>query len=107
MSSRKLKNYLRTHRKRHGLSQEHIAYLLDCDSGANVSKHEHFHREPTLQTALAYEVVFQTPLRELFAGTFHDVEQKIQRRMKRLVKKLGPTCPSCLVESKRSQSPPT
>jgi len=66
----KLNNYLRTYRKRASLSQDEVAYLLGCRSGAKVSRYERFARQPTLQTALAYEAIFGVPVRELFAGIY-------------------------------------
>ena len=68
MSSHKLENYLRKYRRRAGLTQDELAFLLGCKSGAKVSRYERFARTPNLQTALAYEVVFGAPARELLAG---------------------------------------
>src|ERR1019366_3407404 len=75
MSSRKLKNYLRAHRKRSGLSQSEVALLVGSQTGACVSRHERFRRQPTLQTALAYEIIFGTAARDLFPGLFADVQK--------------------------------
>ena len=80
MSSRKLQNYLRTHRKRRGLSQGDVAFLLGSPTGARVSRYERFRRQPTLQTAFAYEVIFGIPARELFAGLFEEVKRATVRR---------------------------
>jgi len=66
----KLHNYLRTYRKRAGLSQREMALLLGCRSTDKVSKYECFRRLPALQTAFAYEATFHVPVRELFAGVF-------------------------------------
>ena len=41
-----LHNYLRTYRKRAGLSQAEVAFLLGCHSGAKVSRYEHAARRP-------------------------------------------------------------
>ena len=88
MAVRKLNNYLRTFRKRGALSQDEIAYLLGCTDGGKISRYENFRREPNLQTALAYEVIFNVPVRELFAGLFEEVERKTLRRIGRLGGKL-------------------
>ena len=93
--SQKLPNYLKTHRKRSRLSQDQVAFLLGYRSGTRVSRYERFARLPTLRTALAYEVIFRTPIRELFAGFFHGVEKKTERRRKLLTARLD----------KQSQSP--
>lgn len=70
-----LENYLRTHRKRAGLAQRDVAFLLGARSGSRVSRHERFERRPTLEVALAYEAIFRTPVAELFTGLKHEVTQ--------------------------------
>jgi transcriptional regulator with XRE-family HTH domain len=82
MVSSKLPNYLRTHRKRLGLSQADVSRLLGEWSEAQVSRHENSIREPSLETALAYEVIFQKPVRELFAGVYERVEAEVAERAK-------------------------
>jgi transcriptional regulator with XRE-family HTH domain len=77
MASNRLSNYLRTHRKRLGLSQEEVAHLLGAEGGAKVCRYEKFARMPGLETALACEIIFQKPVRELFAGLYQKVERKV------------------------------
>jgi transcriptional regulator with XRE-family HTH domain len=72
--SSKLKNYLRTYRKRAGLSQDEMAFLLGCRSGSKVSRYECFARQPGLETALAYKIIFRVPTCELFGGVFQQIE---------------------------------
>ena len=84
-----LPNYLRMHRKRMGLSQKDVAYLLGCRSGAKVSRYERFAREPTLRTAIACEAVFNTPIRKLFAGVYEEVERAVERRARVLARRLA------------------
>ena len=74
--SHKLENYLRTYRKRSGLSQDEVAFLLGCQNGTKVSRYERFARKPSLETLFAYEVVFGASARELFAGAYQKVEKK-------------------------------
>src|SRR5258705_177541 len=82
-----LSNYLRTHRKRLALSQEEVAFLLGVN-GPNkeikVCRDENNAREPSLQTALAYEVIYGKPVRELFAGLYEQVEGKVAERARLL-----------------------
>jgi transcriptional regulator with XRE-family HTH domain len=80
VASQKLPNYLRTHRKRLALSQKDIAFLLGVKSGAKVSHYERFTRLPSLKTALAFEFLFQIPVRELFEGLYQESERKIEER---------------------------
>lgn len=82
MPSPRLRNYLFTHRKRSGLSQDEVAHLLGARGGAKISRYENFERDPSLRAALAFEAVFQKPLRELFAGLYEEIEQEIAERAK-------------------------
>lgn len=100
MASRKLQNYLRMHRKRAGLSQDEVAFLLGCQSGAKVSRYERLARVPTLETALAYEAIFGVPARELFAGVFQKVEETIHKRAQVLVEKLNAAKPDRVTRQK-------
>jgi transcriptional regulator with XRE-family HTH domain len=83
-----LHNYLRTYRKRAGLSQVEVAFLLGCESGAKVSRYEHAARRPSLETIVAYEVILDAALRDLFAGLYHDVEKQTRKRAGILIRKL-------------------
>jgi transcriptional regulator with XRE-family HTH domain len=83
-----LHNYLRTYRKRAGLSQAEVAFLLGCHSGAKVSRYEHAARRPSLETVFAYEVILHTALRDLFAGLYRDVEKRTRKRVGILIRKL-------------------
>ncbi len=82
-----LPNYLRTHRKRLSLSQAEVAFMLGGtgeNKGSKVSRDESFDREPSLRTALAYEVIYDKPVRELFAGLHEQMERDVVRRAKTL-----------------------
>ena len=88
MSSR-LDNYLRTYRKRAGFSQDEVAFLLGSASGAKVSRYERLARRPSLRAIIAYEIIFQAPVRELFAGLYQKVEKATLARAQSLTKKLA------------------
>jgi transcriptional regulator with XRE-family HTH domain len=85
----KLTNYLRTFRKRSHLSQDEVAFLLGSGSGCKVSRYERFARVPNLQTAMAFEVVYGVPIKELFAGIFQKVESQTLRRARLLASRLN------------------
>lgn len=87
MTSPQLPNYLRAHRKRLALSQDEIAFLLGTRSGAKVCRYERFAREPSLPTALAYEAIFQRPVRELLGGMYQRIERDVAARAKVLTYK--------------------
>jgi transcriptional regulator with XRE-family HTH domain len=88
MPACKLPNYLRLCRKRLGFSEDDIAFLLGVRHGSQVSRYEHFHRVPSLLTALAYHVIFRTSPPELFGGNYEKVERKVRARAKRLLRRL-------------------
>jgi len=83
----RLPNYLRTYRKRAGFTQDEIAYLLGCKSGAKVSRYESFSRLPSIKTSFAYSVIFRVPQKELFAGEYQKVESEVIMRARRMIKK--------------------
>src|SRR5947209_3210741 len=80
MPSPQLSNYLRLNRKRLVLSQGEVAFLLGRESSAEVSRYENFERIPSLETALAYEVIFGRPLSEIFGGLYQKAEQEVAKR---------------------------
>lgn len=52
------------------------------NKGSKVSRDESFDREPGLRAALAYEVIYAKPVRELFAGLYEQMEQEVAKRAK-------------------------
>jgi transcriptional regulator with XRE-family HTH domain len=96
--SPQLPNYLRANRKRLGLSQEEIAFLLGALNGAKVCRYERFVRQPSLETALACEVIFQKSIRELFLGLYKEIERDVIERARVLAHKTGrrPSSPQTL-----------
>ena len=93
---KRLSNYLRTYRKRNGLSQTDLAFLLGNGSRVNISRYEHHASMPSLEIALAYEVVFGVPACELFAGVFEEAQTQILKKARLLAKRLTsvPTTPT-------------
>lgn len=89
MSSQKLPNYIRTQRKRTHLTQREVAFLLGATTSAHICRHERLEQTPNLQTLLAYEILFHTPVRNLFGGVHQDVEQKLLKRIRLLIQKLA------------------
>src|SRR5881397_3640280 len=100
--SRRLDDYLRTYRRRTGLTQQEMASLLGCRDG-QVSRYERRVRHPNLQTLLAYEVIFGGPARDLFAGIFEKVEKVTVKRAQLLAQKLDKCAPSHLTIYKRAR----
>jgi len=91
MPSSQLPNYLHTCRKAAGLSQDEVAFLLGSKSGARVCRYERFQQNPNLESLLAYEILFQTPVRILFRGVHQEVERNLLKRIRALIRRLTKT----------------
>jgi transcriptional regulator with XRE-family HTH domain len=90
MSTIKLANYLRTHRKRAGLTQRDLAFLLGVNARGPISEIEKRHRVPLLRTALSLEAIFEIPAAELFAGMRESVGEEVNVRCRKLASELTP-----------------
>jgi transcriptional regulator with XRE-family HTH domain len=74
-------------RKRLALSQHDVAFLMGTHGGAGISRYEQSSQLPNLETALALEAILQTPIKELFAGLYEEVLQRVVVRAKTLMYK--------------------
>jgi transcriptional regulator with XRE-family HTH domain len=84
MTPRRLDNYLRSHRRQSGLSQDEVAFLLGVENGSLFSRYEKRRRLPPLETALACEAVFGVPVAELFAGITERTVRDVGKRREEL-----------------------
>ena len=91
MATHKLENYLRTYRKRSGLTQREVAFLVGCRNGAQVSRYEKRRHLPPLRTALACGAAFGVSVSELFAGLREAAGKAVGERMLALKSKLETT----------------
>ncbi|HEY3569936.1 MAG TPA: helix-turn-helix transcriptional regulator [Thermoanaerobaculia bacterium] len=73
------------HRRRTALSQEEVAFLIGAGTAGTVARYELGRREPSLDTALAFEALFKTPVAEIFSGRFNKVEQSVATRAEELI----------------------
>jgi transcriptional regulator with XRE-family HTH domain len=85
---KKLNCYLRSYRRRWGLTQDELAALLGCKNGAVISRLESHGRQPSLEAALAFEVIFGTVPIELFPGLYAKVKSDVIARMRDLYDEL-------------------
>lgn len=83
-----LANYLRAHRKRSALSQDELAFLLGCNGSARISRYERGKQTPHLRLVLGYELLFRTPVRELYGGEAVKVKDNLRKRAKILIRRL-------------------
>ncbi len=80
-----LQQYLKAHRKKAGFSQNNVAFLLGKKSGSHVSRFEQSKTIPDLCTSLSYQILFNAPLEELFAGLYNQVETNVFNRAASLI----------------------
>ena len=95
-------NHLRRCRRRAGLSQEEVAFLLGCRDAAMVSRYENGTRRPSLETMLVYEVVFGAYAEQLFRGIFEEVKKRTRKQAQILAHGLREKKPSGAVLRKLS-----
>jgi len=84
-----LANYLRSHRLKTGLTQYDIAEIIRCAERDTISRHERLDSMPSLLIALSYEVLYQVPVAEIFAGLAHNVEFGIEAQLAAFEEHLG------------------
>jgi transcriptional regulator with XRE-family HTH domain len=87
--NQKLPNYLRLHRKRLGLTQSEMAFLLGFKSSARISRYERFRRQPDFDTALRYKATFGVGIGTLFPGLFAKARTAVKARSRRLITRLS------------------
>jgi transcriptional regulator with XRE-family HTH domain len=81
-------NFLWQARKRSGLSQKNVAFLLNQKSTADLSLYERGHRDPILLKALKLEVIYQVPVRILFNHLYSRAMWQIRERRLKLNKNI-------------------
>jgi transcriptional regulator with XRE-family HTH domain len=89
MTSRKLPNYLRAYRRRCGLSQSDLAYIVKLSGKSEWCELERFHREPSYRTARACAKALGVPTSQLFAGIDVSTDRETIRRMRKLRSRLA------------------
>lgn len=83
-TTKPLANYLHVYRKKTGLSQREIGFLVGYLKEAAISRHERFHSLPPLLTALAYEAIFRVPVGDIFSGVRELVASGVEDRINEL-----------------------
>ena len=87
--SRKIASYIHPQRRRWGLSQQELAYLIGLKSGSNISRFEREGRNPTVTVAFACQILFGSSASDLFPGLYGKVEEAFMRRAYKLHERLG------------------
>lgn len=76
----KIQNRLWLARKRRGLGQKQVAYLLD-KTVDEISRYERGLRIPSLETVLGLEIIYGIPARMLFKDIYEQLQAKISSRI--------------------------
>ena len=69
--------YLRTHRRVWGLTRLELASLFGLRSAGHISRIEHGKRTPTVEVALACQVIFGIPPSAMFPHVYTLVEDRV------------------------------
>lgn len=80
MPARKLDNYLHTHRKRSGLTLSELSFLLGANDAAVAFRYERG-RRPSLEAALACQVLFGTSVSQIFPGALDKAVSNLRERV--------------------------
>lgn len=75
--------YVRTHRRLWGLTQAELASLIGLKSPTIISRVEHSKCAPTVEVALACQVIFGLHPSEMFPNVHALVEERIMRNVYR------------------------
>ncbi len=77
------KNNIRQYRKRVGLEQKQVAFLLNQTSTNGISRYEIGAIRPNLETALKLEVIYQVPVRLIYHKLFEHCQAEITERKRK------------------------
>lgn len=72
--------YVRTQRRRWALTQKELGYLIGIEGRIGIARIEQGERLPTIETALALEVLFGTPPRTMFPRFYAEIEETVMQR---------------------------
>jgi DNA-binding XRE family transcriptional regulator len=75
----------RSSRRRSGLTQDEVAFLVGLRTASQVSRHESGEREPDLRLALGYKLIFNATVHELLPHIYFEVAQQIGNRARKLL----------------------
>ncbi|MBP8892558.1 MAG: helix-turn-helix transcriptional regulator [Saprospiraceae bacterium] len=81
-------NYLRVYRKKSGLVQEDIAYLLNLPDYSNISRYEKGQRSPTTELLLTYHHLFDVPIESFYEQESETIRFNLIQRTKDLIQEL-------------------
>lgn len=68
-------------RRRSGLTQEELSFLLGSGDASEVSRYEHNHKYPHRQALVASELLFGIQARDLYPGLYREIERGVEERV--------------------------
>ena len=77
-------NRLTLYRKRMRLSQKQVAAILGLGNAADLSRYERGKSRPTLERALALEIVYRIPVAFLFPDLYENLRAEIRDQESRM-----------------------
>ncbi len=89
LMSRRQPHCLQRYRKRNALTQAEIAFLLGCNTPAQVSQYERLRRQPSGETMLRCQAIFGEPVDKLFPVLSEQVEEETKKRARELRDRIG------------------
>lgn len=84
-----LHNSLKTCRRKLGLTQDHLALILNRKSGARISLLEQGRKRPTAEECLVFQKLFQRSVAEIWPRWTVTIERRANVRIRKLVVQLG------------------
>lgn len=94
--------YLKALRRRSAFSQEDVAFLLGAFTGARVSRHETGACAPPLEVALAYEVIFEVAIADIYEDDVLRIVAQIHKQARTLHESLAFRLKDPLRQEKRA-----
>lgn len=89
MSRKAISNGLWTYRKKKGLSQKRVAFLLGHKTTSQLSNYERGRKLPGLINALKLEIICEMPVGFLFHELYHSLKEDIKAKEEKLRRILG------------------
>ena len=79
---------LQFHRRKAGLTQREVADIIGLASDVQVFRYEKGLAIPSLLVAIAFSVLFQTSIAELFPGLYEVIQQSVESNVNEFERRL-------------------
>jgi DNA-binding XRE family transcriptional regulator len=89
MSKQAFKTYLETYRLRTGFSRAELAFLIGAMQGKNVTRHEKGKSLPVLRTLLAYSLILDARVEDLYEGLHYEIHEELRARARGLCRRIS------------------